>query len=322
MTRVRDVQIEEIMRRRNLKFGDPRYVSREAIQFALDRATIAARLQEMKLTDKQFDDFLAGRLIHQKESKTVSIIEAPAPVIARPLLSLSAEGELLINGLNPQAFWDYVFKKNHLTRMHIPDFPTLTPVTTQACLDFGLIPVFCPVLIIENLVAGGYIVLDRSRHLESERCRLLGCWILFETVPKPNLKDLAGYGADDKVAELLGLQHRFSVRWDTLHDGRLNRLIKTWGLQDEVVRLPTVEEMNWVGNLFLMANHAMSTNLPNLGSTNIWEWCENYYGSGNRLVFGSSDSGGLAAIYSYYYDKVYYHIGFRVLVVLSNATRV
>lgn len=246
-----------------------------------------------------------------------------------PLLSISSDGRLLIRGLDPTNFWNRALKDDGWGAMRFPRFRVISEVTTQACVDFGLIPVFCPAGELEQVVGSGhgdrYIFPawgKRINESEIERRPLPGRWILIETVPKPDWNNPAGYNADDKVAKLLGLEKRFATGWDTLHDGRLNKLAGVWGLSSfDTIRLPTAEEMNWVGNLFPLANRTMGTNLPNLGATASWEWCENRHGSiGHHLVFGHSGFGGLSAVLKGWREsceRTLSLVGFRVLAVLS-----
>lgn len=275
--------------------------------------------------DRLIDDLVAGRLVYREEPvATAPVVEAPTI----PFLSLSAKGELLIRGLNPRTFWSCVFRLDDWTGLHIPKFPALAPATAPACVDFGLMPIFCPAGTLIRATDSGhrdrYILPDWNKFLTYSdiiRCPLRGRWILVETIRKPDWNDSVGYGPDDKARKLLDLQRRFGTSWDALHDGRMTKLADAWGLSSGAVRLPTAEEMNWVGNLFLLANRVMGIDyrrLPNLGSTKSWEWCENSYGSDSHLVFGDSENGGLAAVDGGWHDLERDYIGFRVLAVLSS----
>lgn len=236
-------------------------------------------------------------------------------------LFLSAKGELLIRGLNPRTFWDRVCEVGDWP-ISAPEFPTLSEAVARTCVEFGLVPVFMPGGVLEKVVAGfpGYILPFWGRKLSVsniERRSLPGRWVVVEVRPKPDWDDPNGYGPDDKMAEILELATRFGTSWNTPHGGRLNILATALGLSPNSVRLPTAEEANFVGNLFLLANRAVGTTLPNLGSSRSWEWCENSYGFGNRLVFGNSEGGGLAAVDWFWRSDTHHNLGFRVLAVLS-----
>ncbi|MFA6131726.1 MAG: hypothetical protein WC702_01495 [Patescibacteria group bacterium] len=308
-------QFRDLLERADLPADDPNHLSREVVQalFFGKNWPLVRRLAAR----------LNGSPDETHQALEVFLADPFTAVPTIPLLSLSAKGELLIRGLNPRTFWNYALEANGW-EMCFPEFPTITSATARACVDFGLIPVFCPAGELEQVVGSGhgdkYIFPAWGENLkhpsEIERRPLLGCWILIETRPKPNWNDLVSYGPDDKVAKLLDLQRCSNTDWSTLHDGRLTELAEVWGLPSDTVRLPTVEEMNWCGNLFVLANRALGTNLPNLGSIKNWEWCENNSDRGFRLVFGNSEEGGLSAVHKVWSDGGVGHLAFRILAVL------
>jgi len=64
---------------------------------------------------------------------------------------------------------------------------------------------------------------------------------------------------------------------------------------------------------------AIETNVMGQGKgfhdTNTWEWCEEYYQSGLRLISGHSGSGGASRVG--WHDNAVGNVGFRPLVVFS-----
>lgn len=147
------------------------------------------------------------------------------------------------------------------------------------------------------------------------RHTLEGKWVLVENIAKPDYNDVAGYG-DDPLAAVMGLATRFNVSWDNLHDTNLPVLAKLLGVSNRQVRCTFAEEWNLYANRLNWLRERRGANLPDLGSTNSWEWCENAYGSGCRLVVGLRGCGGLAVVSRRLSRLGNAYVGFRVLVVL------
>ena len=55
--------------------------------------------------------------------------------------------------------------------------------------------------------------------------------------------------------------------------------------------------------------------LPDLGSTEGWEWCGNACGSKHRLIMGNRNNGGVKAVNNNWQSNENSNIGFRVLAV-------
>lgn len=82
-------------------------------------------------------------------------------------------------------------------------------------------------------------------------------------------------------------------------------LAKTFGVQRGEVRALTAAEFNFVGNLFY----------PHLGEANSWEWLNDNFSLGGRLVSGSSGSGGLSDVRRFPSGYSNDDLSFRPLVV-------
>ena len=101
---------------------------------------------------------------------------------------------------------------------------------------------------------------------------------------------------------------RFGVSDDELRGSVNPANANLLGVQpEEQVRVPKEIEFNVLGNLY----H------PEWGKTNTWEWLEDKFEDGNRLIGGNSDSGGLARVNGHASDNRDNFLGFRPLVVFS-----
>ncbi|MFH1088855.1 MAG: hypothetical protein V1716_00310 [Candidatus Uhrbacteria bacterium] len=106
MSRPTDKQLGEIfVDRRNLPSSDSRFVSREAVQFVLDHASVAARLQGANLTDEQFADFIAGRLVRRAEPIAIEPAKSTSTTIVESATELDIEN--LIADLLRFGIWKF-----------------------------------------------------------------------------------------------------------------------------------------------------------------------------------------------------------------------
>ena len=120
--------------------------------------------------------------------------------------------------------------------------------------------------------------------IDSEAARIDGGWILVGT-------NRDGFGRS----------------WDDVHEEDLPRLARMLRVENSQVRLLKAIEFNVLGNVF----H------PEWGQSHTWEWFEDNFGGGDRLVGGSSDDGGLADVDDHWSDLQLGYVGFRPLVVFS-----
>ena len=221
-----------------------------------------------------------------------------------------------LEGLPWEQVWEAILGK----QVNVPPVPVLKARTKLAIEAYRLMPVFLPV-ITEADYPAEFVKPNWDKYLAAsdiQRRPLPGRWVIVETIKKPNWDDQNGYGdGDDPLTKALGLAKRFAISWDTLHETHFPATAKLLGLYKKAVRLTTAEEWNLIGNLFLWLNRHRNMNLPDLGSTNSWELCENTYGGVARLLVGYHDDGGLAIVIDgCWHGSVNDSVGFRVLAVL------
>lgn len=201
----------------------------------------------------------------------------------------------------------------------IPIGPRVSDAQKAALTEHGFRPIFFPA-VGEDAYPADFVRPDWDKFLKGaniERRALPGRLCAVETIAKPDWNDPAGY-ANDRLAKAVGLDRRFGVSSDDLHNegGILGKVAQKLGFPPAQVRCPSAEERNFVGNIFNQLREKHGENLPDLGSTDSWEWCENTYGSDFRLIAGGRDGGGLSAVGGHWQSHCIDNIGFRVLVVL------
>ena len=219
---------------------------------------------------------------------------------------------------DPRAFWEQVWEAILGKQVNVPPVPRLKAKTKKATEEYLLMLLFLPA-ITEADYPAEFVKPAWSKHLtvsSIQRRPLPGRWVIVETIRKPNWNDPQGYGdGNDPLTKALGLAKRFAISWNTLHETHFPATAKLLGLSKKAVRLTTTEEWNLIGNLFLWLNRHRNMTLPDLGSTNSWEWCENAYDDDARLVVGSREGGGLADVLYDWHGSARCGIGFRVLAV-------
>lgn len=192
-----------------------------------------------------------------------------------------------------------------------------TEAQKEALHEFGLRPIFMP-FVGEDQYPSDFVKPNWGQYLtasEIVRHQLPGRLVAVESILKPNYTDPAGY-PNDKLGQALGLKTRFGVSYDDLQGGILAKAAKVLGLPEAQVRLPYAEEWNFAANIFKHLRDKYGENLPDLGATDSWEWCENACGSGFRLIAGYRAHGGLSAVDGGWHDRRDGDLGFRVLAVL------
>ena len=95
--------------------------------------------------------------------------------------------------------------------------------------------------------------------------------------------------------------------------GLLSKAATLLNLPTPSVRLCTAEEWNFLANLFNWLAKKRHEALPNLGTTDSWEWAENACGSGDRLVTGGRGRGGVGAVSVRWQGSEGDGVAFRVL---------
>ena len=200
----------------------------------------------------------------------------------------------------------------------VPPVPALTPEQTKSLLCFGFRLFYVPP-IGEDAYPASFVKPDWGRRLDAnqiERRPLPGKWAAVETIAKPGSPERAGY-LKDRLTAAVKLYCRFNVSWDDLHSGGLlAKIAGVTSFPEKGVRLPTVEEWNFLANLLNWLHENRGETLPDLGATDSWEWCENAYESDGRLIAGDRGHGGLAGVYRDWCRGEDHDVGFRVLAVL------
>ncbi|MDD5043086.1 MAG: hypothetical protein PHD51_00235 [Patescibacteria group bacterium] len=196
----------------------------------------------------------------------------------------------------------------------VPLVPKLTPQQMKSLVKFGFRSFFIPA-VSEDEYPSDFIKPEwGNRGLDAddtERKPLLGRWVAIETIDRDDY-------SNDLLRVKLKLKSRFSVEYDSdfYNDtGLLARAAKITGFPKNHVCLPTVEEWNFLGNMFNWLRENHREQLPDLGKPEYWEWCANI-SSEHHLITGDCDDGGLAGVRERWHDDHYGHVGFRFLIVL------
>jgi hypothetical protein len=206
--------------------------------------------------------------------------------------------------------------------VEVPEPPKLNRKQTRALKKYGFIMVFIPAIgeaqYPEHAVKPAW-----SQYLneqEIERIPLAGRWVAIETIRKPDWQEKAY--PDDRLIADIGLKSRFANPFDGEKEGDdivtdlLPKIAQRVGFGRESVMVTSAEEWNFVANLFNWLREVRGEVLPDLGSTDSWEWSRNSFGSELRLIVGHRESGGLRSVSRDWADRHGGNLGFRVLVVL------
>ncbi|MEO5927768.1 MAG: hypothetical protein ABIP96_03820 [Patescibacteria group bacterium] len=262
-------------------------ISSQKIQQLLERA------ESGQITESDFVAFLENPRLWRKTSELTQIAPEDA-----------------------QAFWQSVYNELGL-KIAVPTVPVLTETQVKSLDRFGFMLVFIP-NISEEQYPACFVKPAWSEYLNVERIKhepLEGQWVAIETIAKPDCDDDADY-AEDRLMVAVRHDKRLHTSHNALTGGLLERVAKATGFPKKGTRLPTAEEWNFVGNLFNWLREHRSMSLPDLGSTNAWEWCQNTYTSVSQLIVGNAALGGLADVDDGWYGHGHDGIGFRVLAVL------
>lgn len=249
---------------------------------------------------------------------------APNPISAEDLAEFLRQPELWRQGKRravrmangPVEWMQFVFEDMGLDCVVPPINPRLTDIQRESLRRFHLRLFFIPA-IAEEQFPSGFVRLGGLYSAAPARRPLSGKWVAVEMITTPEWNDPDDYLCDWLVRDI-NLKSRFGVSWDDLHQGGLlAKIAKMTGFPKKRVRLPTVEEFNFLGNLmnWLRANRN-DDHLPVLGSTNSWEWTENVLEPNDCLVVGHCDHGGLAGVGGRLRSDRVSNIGFRFLAVL------
>ncbi|MBI2475555.1 hypothetical protein HYV69_04005 [Candidatus Uhrbacteria bacterium] len=223
---------------------------------------------------------------------------------------------------DPRIFWSKVWNQLLGKSIFVPPVPKIKGKTKIAIERYKLILVFLPVIseadYPESFVKpnwGRYITEDKI-----ERKPLPGRWVLVETIAPPCSDSPKAYGhGEDVLMNDLKPLSRFEFGNFAI-ENIAREFAKLLGLPSRALRLPTIEERNLIGNLFLCLNANMNMDLPDLGSGYSWEACLNKHRGDNNesFVVGLQGRGGLANVDLISNNGLSnnYSLGYRLLAVL------
>lgn len=103
---------------------------------------------------------------------------------------------------------------------------------------------------------------------------------------------------------------RYKISWDEIAQHVLTILAEKERVEPSNVLLPTEVQFNVIGNMY----H------PEWGQTNTYEWLNDKFEAGSRLIGGHSGDGGLASVYYWGSGDRGGHVGFRPLVAFPSKT--
>ncbi|TAL49805.1 hypothetical protein EPN81_04650 [Patescibacteria group bacterium] len=203
----------------------------------------------------------------------------------------------------------------------VPVPPNLNRAQRRLLKKYKLWLFFVPA-ISEDQYPEHIVKLDRDRYLPSANVTSLplpGRWIAWEVIKKPNYQD--GRYPDDQLMTAVDIDTRFAHPHSQKGEGddlmedilpKVATVLKSLGGEAKV---QSARIFNFLGNLFnWLRIHTSENRLPDLGSTNSVEWCEERCGSHAALLVGLHGGGGLVCVGSFYRDDRDNSIAFRFLV--------
>lgn len=293
----------------------------------LDLAGLNGLLGAHEVTMSLGEALARGQLAPEELAAWLKSQLAPATT-AKPkadALKPMTNEELLAQILeDPQAFW-YGFHNRvfpGLIMAPIP-LPKISAKTYRAARQYRLLLIPLHAQVTQDVYPAHWVKSNWGRYIDADLIThqpLSNRWALVETIASCDWNNSVGYGGgNDPLARALDLQKRFGTTWDHIMATICPKVAKICGKKRQAVRLPTAEEWNYVGNVLLELNRMHATTFPDLGSVNRWEWCQNAYGSGSRLVVGDRDDGGLAGVHRFWSDGANDNVAFRLLAVLMES---
>jgi len=196
---------------------------------------------------------------------------------------------------------------------HVPPVPLLTKKQEKSLTKFGFRLFFVPA-IIERQYPENFQRLNWSLdHMVSEYAQhipLPGRWIAIETLSNN------GY-PDDPFKEIFRYIDRRGKNRARFFGHFFLRIAGITGFPEKAVCLPTLEEWNFLGNLFNFLRISRCEKLPDLGTADSMEWCKNADQSSHLAAGGNHhnlDGSGLQ--YVGYTGENCSCTGFRILIAL------
>ena len=168
---------------------------------------------------------------------------------------------------------------------------------------------------------------DRIRNgkLSKDASKLPDSWVLVDTTQRPNYKGGMQLHENDsfgpflkqlrdnkRIQTIKGIPDtsRFSISPDELTQVVLPGIARLLEVESPTVRFPKEIEFNIIGNF----------KYPEWGQSNTWEWLDDSFGDGSRLLGGLSGDGGLTRVIHRWSGVHYDGVAFRPLVVISPRT--
>ncbi len=213
-----------------------------------------------------------------------------------------------------QEVWDELLGEGRIT---VPKFPCLSSQQKASLHQYGLMPIYIPAITEEDYPSS-FVKPDWGRNIEAprlDRLPLEGRWVAVETIRKPHFDEEGGYH-EDVLMLSMGHMTRFNMSWNELVEERgfCAKIVNRTGFRG--ISLLSLEEWNLVANLFNWLREYGFLNLPDLGGTNSYEWCQNGCGAERCLKTGRAWDGGLGYVGSEWRTQRGGGVGFRVLAVL------
>ncbi len=282
---------------------------------------------------------------HFLEGDIEAFLEHPELVrVERPQSPALATAELIPRWENSDQVcaWVQEVYDSAKVRCPVPELQKFTKVELKALRDFGYIVLFVPLMEERSYPAEFQRIQWKGRRINQpeyiQQIPLKGQWIAVETITKPDW-NYTGYPNDQLFQKLGGRFCRFwSRREDEEDHDRSERnkkkfwyasglegvlkigesLKKLLGIRCLRVRVPTLEEWNFIANVFNWLRENRKVSFPDLGSTRSWEHSMNTCRSGEHLVIGHKEHGGIRGIDSVISSMNYREVGFRYVLELST----
>lgn len=279
----------------------------------LDHAEVLMPLGEV-LARRQIDrdelQLVVDRLLEKARSRDVS----------RPV------HRNVISDIGTEAFWEHVWEQILGRKIQIPRIPKIKAKTLRAIKEYGLKLVYLPA-ITESDYPEGFIKPEWGTELipgATERFPLAGRWMLVETIlqPETDVVNRLQISSDELFLDHSDGICRMQYSWDGVMGDLVQIVAQTFGLPKRAVRLPSVEELNLIGNLFRWLNANCHQSLPDLHANPKRELCLNKFRREHHLTLcgesrtsGDIPMRGLACV-EYIRSKAPFEIiSFRLIIV-------
>ncbi len=232
----------------------------------------------------------------------------------------------VISDIGTEAFWEYVWEKILGCKIEIPRIPKIKAKTLTAIKKYGLKLVYLPA-ITESEYPREFIKPEWGEGCSNDttqRIPLTGRWVLVETILQPDVdvESRLQISSDQLFLDHSGDVCRMECTWDVVMGDFVQEVARTFGLSRRAVRLPSVEELNLIGNLFRWLNANCHQSLPDLHANPKRELCLNKFWRdfyltlcGDSLSADSSPMHGLACVESVRYATPSSKVSFRLVVV-------